>query len=96
MSLVSSALAAGFFTTSATWEAPYVVFLLFSRSGLSDSLRPYGLQHARLPCPSPWSLLKLMSIKLVMPTNHLILCRPLLLLPSVFPIVRVFSNDLAL
>ena len=42
------------------------------------------------------SLLKLMSIKLVMPSNHLILCHPLLLLPSIFPIIRVFSNELAL
>ena len=42
------------------------------------------------------SLLKLMSIKLVMPSNHLILCRPLLLLPSVFPTVRVFSSESAL
>ena len=40
------------------------------------------------------SLLKLMSIKLVMPSNHLILCHPLLLLPSIFPIIRVFSNEL--
>ena len=43
-----------------------------------------------------WSLLKLMSIKSVMPSNHLILCRPLLLLPSVFPSLRVFSNESAL
>ena len=43
-----------------------------------------------------WSLLKLMSIKSVMPSNHLIFCRPLLLLPSIFPNVRVFSNELAL
>ena len=42
------------------------------------------------------SLLKLMSIELVMPSNHLILCYPLLLLPSLFPISRVFSNELAL
>ena len=39
-----------------------------------------------------WSLLKLMSIELVMPSNHLILCRPLLLLPSIFSIIRVFSR----
>ena len=39
------------------------------------------------------SLLKLMSIKLVTPSNHLILCRPLLLLPSIFPSIRVFSNE---
>ena len=43
-----------------------------------------------------WSLLKLMSIKLVMPPNNLIFCRPLLLLPSVFPSIRVFSNESAL
>ena len=40
-----------------------------------------------------WSLLKLMSIKLVMSSNHLILCRPLLFLPSIFPSIRVFSNE---
>ena len=40
-----------------------------------------------------WSLLKLMSIELVMPSNHLILCCPLLLLPSTFPNIRVFSNE---
>ena len=43
-----------------------------------------------------WSLLKLMSIESVMPSNHLILCRPLLLLPSIFPSIRVFSNELVL
>ena len=50
---------------------------------------------ARLPCPSPspWFLLKLMSIESVMPSNHLILCCPLLLLPSIFPSIRFFSNE---
>ena len=43
-----------------------------------------------------WSLLKLMSIESVMPSNHLVLCHPLLLLPSIFPSIRVFSNELAL
>ena len=43
-----------------------------------------------------WTLLKLMSIESVTPSNHLILCRPLLLLPSIFPIIRVFSNESAL
>ena len=43
-----------------------------------------------------WNLLKLMSIELVMPSNHLILCHPLLLLPSIFPSIRVFSNESAL
>ena len=70
----------------------------FSRSVVSDSLRPRGLQHAMLPCPSPnsRSLLKLMSIELVMPSNHLILCYTLFLLPSIFPRIRVFSNESAL
>ena len=40
-----------------------------------------------------WSLLKLMSVELVMPSNHLILCHPLLFLPSIFPSIRVFSNE---
>ena len=49
-------------------------------------LRPHGMQHARPPCPSPTPRVpKLMSIELVMPSNHLILCHPLLLLPSIFP-----------
>ena len=46
--------------------------------------------------PNSWSPPKLMSIELVMPLNHLILCRPLLLLPSIFPSIRVFSNESAL
>ena len=60
---------------------------------LYPTLRPHELQHARPPCPSPKSLLKLMSIVSGMPSNHLILCRPLLLLPSIFPSIRVFSNE---
>ena len=66
----------------------------FRCSGVSDSLRPHGPQHARCPCPSPTpqSLLKLMSIESVMRSNHLILCHPSLLPPSVFPSIRVFSN----
>ena len=46
--------------------------------------------------PVTWSFLRLMSIEAVMPSNHLILCRPLLLLPSIFPSIRVFSNQPAL
>ena len=61
---------------------------------MQESLQPHGLQHARPPCPSPAPiLLKLMVIQSVMPSNHLILCRPLLLLPSIFPSIRVFSNE---
>ena len=53
-------------------------------------------RQASLPITSSQSLLKLVSIESVMPFNHLILCRPLLLLPSVFPSIRVFSNESAL
>ena len=67
----------------------------FSCSVLSDSLRPHGLQQAKLPCPSQ-SLLKFMSVEAVMPSNHLLLCCPLLLLPSIFPSIKVFSNKSAL
>ena len=49
--------------------------------------------QAPLSITNSWSLLKLMSIQSVMPSNHLILCHPLLLLPSVFPSIRVFSNE---
>ena len=55
---------------------------------------PWTAAHqASLSFTVSWSLLKLMSIKLMMPSNPLILCRPLLLLPSVFPSIRVFSNE---
>ena len=50
-------------------------------------------RHASLSFTISWSLLKLMSIELVMPSNHLILCRPLLLPPSISPSSRVFSNE---
>ena len=56
---------------------------------MSESLQPRGLQHARLG----WSLCKLMSIESVMSSNCLILCHPLFLLPSIFPSIRVFSNE---
>ena len=49
--------------------------------------------QASLSISSSWNLLKLMCIESVMPSNHLILCRPLLLLPSIFPSIRVFSNE---
>ena len=62
---------------------------------MSDSLQSHGTQHVRPPCPitNSWSLLKLMSIESVMPSNHLILCHSLLLPPSIFPSIRVFSNE---
>ena len=69
------------------------MLLLFSHKVMSDSLQSHALQHARLLCLSPTqSLLKLMSIELVMPSLY---C-PLLLLPSIFPSIRVFSNESAL
>ena len=50
-------------------------------------------RQASLSITDSWSLLKLTSIKSVMPSNHLILCHPLLLPPSIFPSIRVFSNE---
>ena len=68
----------------------------FSRSIMSNSLGPHGLHtacQASLSITNSWSLLKLMSIELVIPSNHIILCHPLLLLHSVFPSLGVFSNE---
>ena len=60
---------------------------------MSDSSRPHGLQHVRLPCPSPTpGVYSNTSIESVIPSNHLILCHPLLP-PSIFPSIRVFSNE---
>ena len=61
----------------------HVYISQFSLSVVSDSLQQLGLR----------SLLKLMSIESMMPSNHLILCCPLLLLPSILPSIRVFSNE---
>ena len=69
---------------------------------MSNSLRPHESHHARPPCPSPTPqvysnlhpcLLKLTSIELVMPCSHLILCHPLLLLPSIPPSITAFSSE---
>ena len=58
---------------------------------MSNSLRPHGPQHSRLPCPSPIPELAQTHVHLVvMPSNHLIFCHPLLLLPSIFPSIRIF------
>ena len=68
----------------------------FSRSGMSDSATPWNAAcQASLSITSSWSLFKLMSIESMMPSNHFILCCPLLLLPSIFPSIRVFSNESA-
>ena len=58
-------------------------------------LWPRRLQHTRLPCPSP-EFARVMSIESVMPSNHLILCCPLFLLPSILSSIRFFSKELAL
>ena len=69
----------------------------FSCSVVSDSLRPHAAaRQASLSITNSQSLLKLMSVESVMPYNHLILCCPLLLTPSIIPSIRVFSNESAL
>ena len=73
-------------------------FIQFSHSVMSDALQPpwTAVFQASMSITNSWSLLRFMSIELVMPSNHLILCHPLLLLPSIFPSIRVFSNESAL
>ena len=66
----------------------------FSRSVVSNSVTPWtAASQASVSINTSRSLLKLTSLELVMPFNHLILCRPLLLLPSIFPSIRVFSKE---
>ena len=66
----------------------------FSRSVASDSATPWtAARQAFLSITNSCSLLKFRSIESVMPSNHLILCHPLLLPPSIFPSIRVFSNE---
>ena len=62
---------------------------------MSDSLQHHEPQHTKTPCPSPTPRIhpKPMSIESVMPSNHLMLCHPLLLLPSIFPSIWVFSSE---
>ena len=80
-------------TPDLTFSARSYPQLLFIHSVASNSLQPHGLWQASLSFTISRSLLKLMSIESVMPSNHLILCCPLYLLPSIFPSIRVFSND---
>ena len=69
----------------------------FSHSVVSDSITPWTAAcQASLSITNYHILLKFMSIKLVMPPSNLILCHPLLVLPSIFPNIRVFSNESAL
>ena len=70
-------------------------FFQFSCSVVSDSLQPRTAAcQTSLSITNSWSLLKLMSIMLVMPSSHLILCRPLLFPPLILPSIRVFSSEL--
>ena len=74
------------------------ILVLFSHSVMSYSLRPHGLP-ARQPSLSftiSWSLLKLRSIESMMPSDHLVLCHPLFLLPSIFLSISIFSNALCI
>ena len=73
------------------------VSVQFSHSVMSNSATPWTAAHQpSLSITNSWRLLKLLSIKSMMPFNHLILYYPLLLLPSIFPSIRVFSNESAL
>ena len=81
------------------WKASFKIMsnAVQSLSRVWLLMTPWTAAHqASLSITNSWSLVKLMSIKLVMPSNHLILCRPLLLLPSVFPSIGVFPNKSAL
>ena len=82
----------------------YLIFHLVLNYGGDSSVQllshvqlfttPWTAAHqASLSITNSWSLLKLMSIELVMPSNHIILCHPLLLQPSIFPNIRVYSNE---
>ena len=96
-SLVSPALAGGSFTTMLP-GIPIFFHFQFSHLVMSDSFGPKDCvaHQASLSIINSWSLLKLMSNESVMPSNHLILCHPLLLLPTIFPSIGVFSNELVL
>ena len=77
--------------------SPFIVVLVQSLSNVQLFATPWtAARQASLSFTISQSLLKLMSIESMMPSNHLILCRPLFLLPSIFPSIRVFSNELAL
>ena len=76
---------------------PAAISSVQSLSRVQLFVTPWTAAHqASLSFTISWSLLKLMSIESVMPSNHIILCCPLLLLPSIFPSIRVFSNESAL
>ena len=97
LSLVSPTLADRFFTTSAIWKAIYICMSVQLLSHVWLFVTPWIAAHqASLSITNSRSLLKLTSIEWVMPSSHLILCRPLLLLPQIPPSIWVFSNELTL
>ena len=76
------------------WEKTDTRGVQFSHLVMSDSATPWmAVRQASLSITKSRSLLKLLSIKLMMPSNHLTLCHPILLLPSMFPRIRVFSKE---
>ena len=84
----------------AAWKKPNKNYMQYQFSSVQSLSRvrlfatPWiAARQASLSITNSWSLLKLMSIKSVMPSNHLILCRPLFLLPSIFRSIRVFSSE---
>ena len=83
-------------TCRGTRMLPCATSVQFSCSVVSDSLRPHWPKHTRLPCPSPTSGAYSTLVHRVSDAILLILCHPLLLLPSIFPSIRVFSNESAL
>ena len=86
----------GYLNNSSQFNIAMQIFflLLFSHSVVSDSMTPWtAASQASWSSTISWSLLKFMSIELVMLSNHLRLCCSLLLLPSIFPSIKVFSNE---
>ena len=78
------------------WTSWFIFIVIQLLSCVQLVVTPWTAAHqASLPFAISWSLLTLMSIESMMPSNHLILCHPLLLLPSIFPSVRVFPNESA-
>ena len=86
------------FMTEIFMQGTFLVYCC-SFAQLCLTVQPCGLQHTRLPCLSlslSLTLVTLLSIELIIPSSNLILCHPLLLLSSIYPSIRVFSNELTL
>ena len=85
-----------FFQFFNVFNSSFSQFSVQLLSSIRLFVTPWTAAHqATLSITNSWSLFKFMSIKSVIPSNHLILCHPLLLLPSIFPSIRVFSNESA-